>query len=81
MGALNVSDKTLRKYFTFLNKLDDSSKTKLIDRLKKSLSNPGKNAPSISEIYGCWEEPISAEDQIKEIHNARIDRPSELNFE
>ncbi|MEQ8907154.1 hypothetical protein [Ekhidna sp.] len=80
MGALNVSDKTLKKYFTFLNKLDDSSKTRLIDR-KKSISGSKKSVPSISDIYGSWEDSLSAEEQIKEIRNSRIDRSSELNFE
>ncbi|GAB4233410.1 MAG: hypothetical protein Tsb0034_06650 [Ekhidna sp.] len=81
MGVLNVSDKTLKKYFAFLNKLDDSSKTKLIDRLKKSLTAPKKDTPSISELYGSWQDSLSAEDQVKEIRNSRINRASELSFE
>ena len=81
MGVLNVSETALKKYFSFLNTLDNSSKNKLIERLRASISEPKKQNNVMSKIYGAWEDEDTAEQQILTIRNARINQSPELDFE
>jgi hypothetical protein len=71
---LTVTNKTIDKYFGFLRRLDNNSKKKLINKLKKSIENKKDPSFELVSLYGAWEDSKDSDEIILEIRNSRIDR-------
>lgn len=60
---------------THLAQLGNETKSRLIELLASSLVFPAKKSKSSvlwNDIYGSWDDGISAEETIKSIHEARV---------
>ena len=72
MGGLALNNKTLDKYFSFLKRLDNNSKKRLIIKLTESLEIREKNKLDLSTLFGKWEDEKDSDTIIKEIRESRI---------
>ena len=71
MEKLTVSENTLNKYFSVLNKLDNNSKKKLIIKLTKSINTESKQDQNINSFFGAWQGNENAEEIIDGITESR----------
>ncbi|PZX13684.1 hypothetical protein LX69_02542 [Breznakibacter xylanolyticus] len=81
MTTLTITDTTIEKYFSFLNKLDNNSKKRLIMKLSESLHKREHSSFNIENIYGAWEDTRDSDEIIKEIQETRINQPDTETFE
>jgi hypothetical protein len=72
--GLELTNKTIDKYFGFLSRLDNSSKKRLIVKLTESIKEETKSETDFRSLYGAWEDSRSSDEIIKEIRNSRIDK-------
>jgi len=72
MGSLALNNKTLDKYFSFLKKLDNNSKKRLIIKLTESLEIREKRKSDLNALFGKWEDEKDSDTIIREIRESRI---------
>ncbi len=72
MGSLVLNNKTLDKYFGFLNKLDNSSKKRLIIKLTESLEIKENRKSDLNALFGKWEDEKDSDTIIKEIRESKV---------
>ena len=80
MGALTISNKILNKYFSFLKRLDLSSKKRLITKLEESIESTSDNKFDLGQIFGAWEDTKDSAEIIKEIKASRVEKSISENF-
>ena len=73
MGNISINNKALDKYFGLLNRLDNSTKKKLIIRLTESLEFEKKET-DLKSLFGAWEDSRDADEIIKEIRDSRVNK-------
>ena len=78
--SLALTNKTIEKYFGFLNHLDVVSKKKLIFKLTKSIEKQKENKFDLKDLYGAWEDLKDSDEIIKEIRDSRIDNSNIIDF-
>lgn len=78
--VLTLSKELLEKYLGILNTFDNSSKRKLIRRLKESLNTSGNKAYDLSKLSGAWEDDKSSDQIIEEIRSARVNTKDVTDF-
>jgi hypothetical protein len=64
--SLVFSNKSIDKYFRFLTHLDNVSKKRLIEMLKKSLKSE-ENDFKDADLFGAWDDDRSSDEIIAEI--------------
>jgi len=73
MGSLEISSKTLEKYFSFLNRLNNNTKKRLINKLTKSLKINSDSTFDLKSLYGAWNDNKDSDTIIQEIKNSRVE--------
>lgn len=71
--SIAISNKIIDKYFSFLGKLDNKSKRKLIAKLNESMDTKEK-ITKISSLYGAWEDERESDEIIKDIIDSRVNK-------
>jgi hypothetical protein len=80
MANLTLNNKTLEKYFSLLNGLDNLSKKKLIIKLTESLDIKEEKA-DLRTLFGAWEDDKDSDEIIKKIRESRVEKAEDLGFE
>jgi hypothetical protein len=78
--GLELTNKTIDKYFGFLSRLDNRSKKRLIIKLTESIKEEKNSETDFRSLYGAWEDSRSSDEIIKEIRNSRIDKQDNINL-
>jgi hypothetical protein len=78
--GLELSNKTIEKYFKFLSHMDNASKKRLIIKLTNSIDEKNKSDVSLRNLYGAWDDSRSSDEIIKDIRNSRINKDNDLQF-
>jgi len=78
--GLAITNKTIEKYFSFLSKLDNRSKKKLIIKLTESIADKNDTGVTLRDLYGAWEDSRDSDEIIKEIKNARVEKRDNIEL-
>jgi len=78
--GLALSNKAIDKYFSFLTKLDNGSKKKLIVKLTESIELNENKEFDLKSLFGAWEDSKDSDDIIKEIKDSRTDKNNLAEF-
>jgi len=81
MASIAITDRTLEKYFSFLSKLDNNSKKKLIIKLTESLETKEDTSFDLRSVYGTWEDSRDSDEIIREIRKSRVNNREIESFE
>lgn len=73
MAGLTINNKTIDKYFSYLKKLDNGSKKKLILRLTETLDVEKSTSHDITSLFGAWKDNRSSDEIISEIRESRVE--------
>jgi hypothetical protein len=72
--SLVLKETTIDKYFSFLTKLDNVTKKRLIVKLTESIEVKEKKYFDLSSLYGAWEDTRSSDEIINDIKNSRMEK-------
>lgn len=75
-----MTNNTIDKYFSFLTKLDNISKERLIAKLTDSIEHTDDLDFDLTKLYGAWEDSRSSDEIIKNIRDSRIEKSDTINF-
>ncbi len=78
--GLVLGDNTINKYFSFLTKLDNLTKKKLIVKLTESMEFDKKEKFDLKSVCGNWEDNRSSDEIIADIKTARIEKSNYINL-
>lgn len=78
--GIALTDKTIDKYFRFLQRLDNNSKKRLIIRLTESIEDKEKTAISLKDLSGAWLDSRDSDEIVKKIKNSRVDKKDNIEF-
>jgi len=67
-----ISNKAIDKYFSFLKKLDNSTKKKLIIKLAESIETEEDRSFDLEKLFGAWDDSRDSDVIIKEIRESRV---------
>ncbi len=71
-----LKNTTIDKYFSFLTKLDNLSKKRLIIKLTESIEVKEKNHFDLKSLYGAWDDSRTSDEIISDIKNSRVEKKS-----
>ncbi|OQX75200.1 MAG: hypothetical protein B6D64_12090 [Bacteroidetes bacterium 4484_276] len=80
MMSLTLTNKTIDRYFGFLNRLDNISKKKLIVKLTESIEINEDKEFDLRSLHGAWEDSRDSDEIIKDIMDSRIDKQNVADF-
>ena len=69
-----MSNKTIEKYLSFLTKLDNSSKKKLIIELTESIETGDEGKFDLQSLFGAWIDDKDSDEIIKKIREPRVEK-------
>jgi hypothetical protein len=72
--SIALSNKTIEKYLSFLTKLDNSSKKKLIIELTESIETGDEGKFDLHSLFGAWIDDKDSDEIIKEIRESRVEK-------
>jgi len=76
-----LTNKTIDKYFRFLNRLDTNSKKRLIKKLSDSIETKEESTKTdIRSLFGAWVDAKDSDTIIKEIKDSRINKTDQIDF-
>lgn len=78
--GIALTNKTIDKYFRFLQRLDNNSKKRLIIRLTESIEDKKKTAINLRDLSGAWQDSRDSDEIIQEIRNSRVDKQDNIDF-
>jgi len=78
--SLTLTNKTIDRYFGFLNRLDNISKKKLIVKLTESIEINEDKEFDLRSLHGAWEDSRDSDEIIKDIMDSRIDKQNVADF-
>ncbi len=78
--SISITNKTIDKYLSFLTRLDNSSKKKLIIKLTESIETKDKAEFNLNSLFGAWNDSRDADEIIKEIRMSRTDNQDPAEF-
>ncbi len=78
--SVALSNNNIDKYWSFLTKLDNSSKKKLIIKLTESIEVEPENKFDLRSLYGAWKDNRDADEIMKDIRASRIDNDNLIDF-
>ncbi len=76
-----MSNKTIEKYLSFLTKLDNSSKKKLIIKLTESIETGDEGKFDLQSLFGAWIDDKDSDEIIKEIRESRVEKQNLPDFQ
>ncbi len=77
--GLALTNKAIEKYFSFLIRLDNGSKKKLIIKLTESIEINNEEI-DLKRLFGAWDDDKDSDEIIKEIKASRIDNQNLAEF-
>ncbi len=79
--SIAITNKTIDKFLSFLIRLDNNSKKKLIIKLTESIETEKTDSnSSIKEMFGAWQDSKDTDEIIRDIRNSRIDNKNIAEF-
>jgi len=75
-----ITNRTIEKYFSFLFKLDNNSKKRLIIKLTESIETKEKVPFNLKSLFGAWEDSRNSDEIIKEIKESRVNNRKIVEF-
>jgi len=78
--GLAITNKTIEKYFSFLSRLDNRSKKKLIIKLTESIADKNDTDLTLRDLYGAWEDSRDSDEIIKEIKDSRVEKRDNIEL-
>ncbi len=75
-----IKNKNIEKYFSFLYKLDNFSKKRLIIKLTESIEAKEKEKIDLKSLFGSWDDTRSSDEIISEIKKSRIEKNNTINL-
>lgn len=78
--GLSLTNRDIDKYFSFLSRLDNVSKKRLIIKLTESIEDREPKPFDINSLYGAWEDTRSSDEIISEIRESRVDKNNLSEF-
>ncbi len=79
--SIALSNKTIEKYLSFLTKLDNSTKKKLIIKLTESIETGDEGKFDLQSLFGAWIDDKDSDEIIKEIRESRVEKLNLPNFQ
>jgi len=79
--ALSISLKNIEKYFSFLFRMDNSTKRELIKILSDSLNEDCEKPVSLKQLAGAWEDSRDSDQIIQELKESRIEKNNNISFD
>jgi len=80
MGYLAINNNIIDKYLSFLFKLDDSSKKRLIVKLSESIEEENKEKTDIKKLFGAWIDERTSDEIIDDIRSSRHEKSDTIGF-
>ena len=80
MGYLAINNSIIDKYLSFLFKLDDSSKKRLIMKLSESIEKENKEKTDIKKLFGAWIDERTSDEIIDDIRSSRHEKFDTIGF-
>lgn len=77
---ISLNNLTLDKYFGFLYKLDNLTKSRLIAKLTKSIATKEEENVSLKSLCGSWEDSRTSDEIISDIKGSRIEKKNSIDF-
>ena len=71
---LSIKNTTIDKYLSFLIKLDNISKKRLIVKLTEALDVKEKKHLDLKSLYGAWEDSRTSDEIINDLRNSRVEK-------
>jgi hypothetical protein len=71
---ISIKNTTIDKYLSFLIKLDNISKKRLIAKLTESIDVKEKKHLDLKSLYGAWEDSRTSDEIINDIRNSRVEK-------
>jgi hypothetical protein len=71
---ISIKNTTIDKYLSFLIKLDNISKKRLIVKLTESIDVKEKKHLDLKSLYGAWEDSRTSDEIINDIRNSRVEK-------
>jgi hypothetical protein len=71
---ISIKNTTIDKYLSFLIKLDNISKKRLIVKLTESIDVNEKKHLDLKSLYGAWEDSRTSDEIINDIRNSRVEK-------
>lgn len=72
--GVDITNKTIDKYFGFLTRLDNNSKKRLIIKLTESIEIKEDNSFNLNSLFGAWEDTRDSDEIIKDIRESRVEK-------
>ncbi len=79
--SIALTNKTIEKYLSFLTKLDNSSKKKLIIKLTESIETGDEGKLDLRSLFGAWIDDRDSDEIIKEILESRVEKRNLPDFQ
>ncbi|HAT81389.1 MAG TPA: hypothetical protein DCS17_08455 [Flavobacterium sp.] len=80
MMNIAIKNKNIEKYFSFLYKLDNFSKKRLIIKLTESIEAKEKEKIDLKSLLSSWDDTRSSDEIISEIKKSRIEKNNTINL-
>ncbi|MCB9034411.1 MAG: hypothetical protein H6553_11270 [Chitinophagales bacterium] len=78
--GIALKNTTIDKYFSFLSRLDNISKKRLIVKLTESIEVKEREPFDLKSIYGEWEDTRSSDEIINDIKNSRVEKVNPIDL-
>jgi len=78
--GITLKNTTIDKYFSFLTRLDNSSKKRLIVKLTESIEVKEKSSFDLRSLFGAWEDKRSSDEIISDIKKSRVEKDKSIDL-
>lgn len=75
-----LNNDIIDKYFSFLTRLDNSSKKRLIIKLTESIETNEQSSFDLKDLFGAWEDTRSTEEIISGIRSSRVEKNNSIDL-
>jgi len=75
-----LNNAIIDKYFSFLTRLDNSSKKRLIIKLTESIETNEQSSFDLKDLFGAWEDTRSTEEIISGIRSSRVEKNNSIDL-
>lgn len=79
MGIV-LKNTTIDKYFSFLTRLDNSSKKRLIVKLTESIEIKEKIRFDLNSLHGAWVDNRTSDEIIRDIKSSRVEKNTSIDL-
>ena len=75
-----LNNAIIDKYFSFLTRLDNSSKKRLIIKLTESIETNEQSSFDLKDLFGAWEDTRSTKEIISGIRSSRVEKNNSIDL-